>query len=65
MGAGSGEPDAPAYGASKAAMHAMAQSLALALGKHGISVSVVAPGYARSHDGKKLWHSVRVLTPAH
>ncbi len=44
-GAYRGEPDVPAYGASKAAVHAMGQSLALALGGHGISVTTVAPGF--------------------
>ena len=44
-GAFRGEPDAPAYGASKAAMNAMSQSLALALAPHGIFVGTVAPGF--------------------
>lgn len=44
-GAFRGEPEAPAYGASKAAMNAMSQSLALALAPHGIFVGAVAPGF--------------------
>ena len=44
-GAFRGEPEAPAYGASKAAMNAMSQSLALALAPHAIFVGVVAPGF--------------------
>ena len=40
-GAYRGEPDAPAYGASKAAMNSMAQSLAKALGGR-LNVSVAA-----------------------
>ena len=44
-GAFRGEPEAPAYGASKAALNAMSQSLAQALAPHGIFVSVVAPGW--------------------
>ncbi|MEY3322737.1 MAG: hypothetical protein RLZZ417_2320 [Bacteroidota bacterium] len=44
-GAYRGEPDQPAYGASKAGMNSMTQSLALALGKYGISVNAVAPGF--------------------
>ena len=44
-GAFRGEPEAPAYGASKAGMNAMSQSLALALAPHGIFVGVVAPGF--------------------
>ena len=44
-GAFRGEPDAPAYGASKAGLNAMSQSLAVALAPHGIFVGVVAPGF--------------------
>lgn len=47
-GAFRGEPDAPAYGASKAAMNAMGQSLARALGPHGIFVTTVAPGWVET-----------------
>ena len=35
----------PAYAATKAALHALGQSLALALGPHGIAVASVAPGF--------------------
>ena len=44
-GAFRGEPDYPAYGATKAALHAFGQSMAVALGPHGIAVSSVAPGF--------------------
>lgn len=44
-GAFRGEPRHPAYGASKAGLNALGQSLALALGPHGIAVATVAPGY--------------------
>ncbi|XVV07362.1 SDR family NAD(P)-dependent oxidoreductase [Actinosynnema sp. CA-248983] len=44
-GAFRGEPDMPAYGASKAALHSMGQSLAVALAPHGIAVTTVAPGF--------------------
>lgn len=44
-GAFRGEPGAPAYGASKAGMNAMSQSLAQALAPHNIFVYVVAPGF--------------------
>ncbi|MEP7272360.1 MAG: SDR family NAD(P)-dependent oxidoreductase, partial [Acidobacteriota bacterium] len=44
-GAFRGEPDAPAYGASKAGLNAMSQSLAQALAPHKIFVYVVAPGF--------------------
>ncbi|QQQ78303.1 SDR family oxidoreductase [Saccharothrix sp. 6-C] len=44
-GAFRGEPDMPAYGASKAALHSMGQSLAVSLAPHGIAVASVAPGF--------------------
>jgi NAD(P)-dependent dehydrogenase (short-subunit alcohol dehydrogenase family) len=44
-GAFRGEPAHPAYGASKAGLHAFGQSLARALAPHGIAVASVAPGY--------------------
>ena len=47
-GAYRGEPLAPAYGASKAAVHSLAQSLAVALGPDGIGVAAVAPGFVRT-----------------
>lgn len=47
-GAFRGEPQAPAYGASKAALHALSQSLALALAPQGISVFAVAPGFVET-----------------
>jgi NAD(P)-dependent dehydrogenase (short-subunit alcohol dehydrogenase family) len=47
-GAFRGEPDHPAYGASKAALHALGQSLAVALAPHGITVASVAPGFVET-----------------
>ncbi len=47
-GAFRGEPEAPAYGASKAGLNAMSQSLAKALAPHGIFVCVVAPGFVET-----------------
>jgi len=44
-GAFRGEPAAPAYGASKAALNSFSQSLAVALAKHDIQVYGVAPGF--------------------
>ncbi len=44
-GAFRGEPEAPAYGASKAGLNALSQSLAKALAPHNIFVYVVAPGF--------------------
>jgi 3-oxoacyl-[acyl-carrier protein] reductase len=47
-GAYRGEPTHPAYGASKAGLHAFGQSLARALAPHGITVASVAPGYVET-----------------
>jgi 3-oxoacyl-[acyl-carrier protein] reductase len=47
-GAYRGEPDNPAYGASKAGLHALGQSLAISLAPYGIAVSSVAPGFVRT-----------------
>ncbi len=44
-GAFRGEPDVPAYGASKAGLNAMTQSLAIALAPHKVAVTAVAPGW--------------------
>lgn len=47
-GAFRGEPDAPAYGASKAGLNAMSQSLAKALAGKNIFVYAVAPGFVET-----------------
>jgi 3-oxoacyl-[acyl-carrier protein] reductase len=47
-GAFRGEPEAPAYGASKAGLNALSQSLAKALGPHQIYVYVIAPGFVET-----------------
>jgi len=47
-GAFRGEPDCPAYGASKAGLNAMGQSLAIALAPHNISVHIIAPGFVET-----------------
>jgi len=47
-GAFRGEPDTPAYGASKAGLNALSQSLAKALAPHRVYVTVVAPGYVET-----------------
>jgi NAD(P)-dependent dehydrogenase (short-subunit alcohol dehydrogenase family) len=47
-GAFRGEPSMPAYGASKAGIVSLAQSLARALGPRGISVTSVAPGFTET-----------------
>lgn len=49
-GAFRGEPDMPAYGASKAGLNSLSQSLAIALAPHGIYVYAVAPGFVET-DG--------------
>jgi NAD(P)-dependent dehydrogenase (short-subunit alcohol dehydrogenase family) len=54
-GAFRGEPEFPAYAASKAGLHALGQSLAVALAPHGISVTSVAPGFvATERQADKL-----------
>ena len=47
-GAFRGEPDHPAYGASKAGLNSLGQSMAKALGGHGIYVTTVAPGFVET-----------------
>ena len=47
-GAFRGEPDCPAYGASKAGLNALSQSLAVALAPLGIAVTAVAPGFVET-----------------
>ncbi len=47
-GAFRGEPNHPAYGASKAGLIAFGQSLARALGERRISVTAVAPGFVET-----------------
>ncbi|MFF8292275.1 SDR family NAD(P)-dependent oxidoreductase [Streptomyces sp. NPDC016309] len=54
-GAFRGEPDHPAYGATKAAVHALGQSLAVSLAPYGIAVASVAPGFfATERVGPRL-----------
>ncbi len=63
-----GEPNGPAYGASKAGLNAMSQSLAKRLAPHGIAVGVVAPGFvdtdmaARYHD-TPMWADITTQSP--
>ena len=47
-GAFRGEPQQPAYGASKAGLNSMSQSLAQQVAKHNIYVGVVAPGFVET-----------------
>lgn len=56
-GAYRGEPTAPSYGASKAALHALTQSLAVALAPRGIVVNGVAPGFVATDMTQELLDS--------
>jgi NAD(P)-dependent dehydrogenase (short-subunit alcohol dehydrogenase family) len=56
-GAFRGEPHCPAYAASKAGLHAMSQSLAVALAASGIQVYAVAPGFVETDMAKALLDS--------
>ena len=58
-GAFRGEPSHPAYGASKAGLNSLGQSMARALGPHGIYVTVVAPGYVETDMAAPFLQGVR------
>lgn len=58
-GAFRGEPDAPAYGASKAGLNALGQSLARALGERSIAVTTVAPGFVETAMSRERLESPR------
>ncbi len=67
-GAFRGEPDAPAYGASKAGLNALSQSLAQKLAPHGIFVGVVAPGFVETdmtttHLAGERGRAIRAQSP--
>ena len=67
-GAWRGEPTAPAYGASKAGLNALGQSLALALAPAGVLVFTVAPGWvdtdmAAEYLGSAGGAAVRAQSP--
>jgi 3-oxoacyl-[acyl-carrier protein] reductase len=53
-GAFRGEPNNPAYGASKAGLNAFAQSMALALAPQNISVTCVAPGFVQTEMAREV-----------
>ena len=55
-GAFRGEPDCPAYGASKAGLNAFGQSMAQALAPQGISVATVAPGFVETDMAAPFLH---------
>jgi NAD(P)-dependent dehydrogenase (short-subunit alcohol dehydrogenase family) len=67
-GAFRGEANQPAYGASKAGLHAMSQSLAQAFGPFGITVHAIAPGFvetamARPHLQGAAGEAVKKQSP--
>jgi 3-oxoacyl-[acyl-carrier protein] reductase len=69
-GAFRGEPEQPAYGASKAALNAMGQSLAVALAPYGIAVASVAPGFVETdmtneHLKAERGEAIRAQSPFH
>ncbi len=53
-GAFRGEPNNPAYAASKAGLNAFGQSMALVLAPHGISVGTVAPGFVQTEMAREI-----------
>jgi len=53
-GAFRGEPKAPAYGASKAGLNALGQSMAQALAKDNIFVYTIAPGFVETDRVKDI-----------
>lgn len=67
-GAYRGEPEAPAYGAAKAGLNALGQSLAIALAPRRIRVVTVAPGWVetdmtREHLAGPAGDAVRAQSP--
>ena len=67
-GAFRGEPGQPAYGASKAGLNALGQSLAVALAPHNITVAAVAPGFvqtdmAAAHLRSESGDAIRAQSP--
>ncbi|WP_203914292.1 SDR family NAD(P)-dependent oxidoreductase [Rhizocola hellebori] len=69
-GAFRGEPKQAAYGASKAALNSLTQSLAVALAPYGIAVTAVAPGFvetdmASEHLNSERGDEIRAQSPFH
>ncbi|WP_067570680.1 SDR family NAD(P)-dependent oxidoreductase [Nocardia acidivorans] len=63
-GAYRGEPDHVAYGATKAGVQALAQSLAVALAPYGIGVAAVAPGFvATERVAERVTDAVKGQSP--
>jgi 3-oxoacyl-[acyl-carrier protein] reductase len=53
-GAFRGEPEAPAYGASKGGLNALSQSLAIALAPRGVKVVTIAPAWVETDMTRHL-----------
>lgn len=69
-GAFRGEPNALAYGASKAGLNALSQSLAQAFADKGVYVYVIAPGFvetamARPHLQGEAGNAIKEQSPLH
>jgi NAD(P)-dependent dehydrogenase (short-subunit alcohol dehydrogenase family) len=69
-GAFRGEPNGPAYGASKAGLNALGQSLAIALAPYRIAVATVAPGFVATdmtneHLKPPRGDDIRAQSPFH
>jgi 3-oxoacyl-[acyl-carrier protein] reductase len=69
-GAFRGEPNSPAYGASKAALNAFSQSLAQHLAPYNIAVTAVAPGWVDTDMARPSLESpagdgIRQQSPLH
>ena len=60
-GAFRGEPDGPAYAASKAGLNALSQSLAKALASRGVYVFAVAPGWVSTEMVARFVRDAAVL----
>ena len=56
-GAFRGEPQMPWYGASKAGLNAMGQSMAIALAPHNVFVYTVAPGFVETPMAERVLNS--------
>ena len=69
-GAYRGEPDIPAYGASKAGLHSLGQSMAVRLAPHGIPVLGIAPGFNATEQARYALagvqgEAIRAQSPFH
>lgn len=58
-GAFRGEPHSPAYGASKAGLNSLSQSLAKAVARNGVFVYCVAPGWVETDMAADYLHGPR------